>query len=157
MKTVKLKEQLFNFETMMPIIMMIFVIVFIVDVHDLPRISKRTPFLVAFITLILLLIQTYISISQNRKDNEKKEKNEKAASLKKNKVLHLLLIMLLYDAGIYFFGFFPSTIVMLAVTMRAIGEKSLVRISLVSGMFLIIFYFVFVKFFRLIPPVGVLW
>ncbi|MBW2154049.1 MAG: tripartite tricarboxylate transporter TctB family protein [Deltaproteobacteria bacterium] len=157
MKTNNWRRQLVNFEIMMPIIMMIFVVVFIVDVYDLPKIAKRTPSLVGLITLVLLLIQTSISIAQNLKDNEKKEKNATEASLKKNKVLYLLLIMLLYNAAIYFFGFLSSTIVMMVITMRAIGEKSLVRISLVSGMFLIVFYFVFVKFFRLKPPEGVLW
>jgi len=46
---------------------------------------------------------------------------------------------------------------MLAITMRMIGEKSLIKISLVSGIFLLTFYFVFMIFFGLRPPSGVLW
>ena len=157
MKQDNWKEQLVSFEIIVPIIMVIFILVFIVDVYDLPRISRRTPLLVGTITLVLLFFQIGISVLKIRKNDEKKEAGKKLSSLKTNKAFYLLLIMLLYHAGIYYVGFFPSTIVMLAITMRMIGEKSLIKISLVSGIFLLTFYFVFMIFFGLRPPSGVLW
>lgn len=149
MKNTRWKDQLLNYEIIVPITMIIFVVVFIIDVYDLPKIAKRTPLLVGFITLALLFIQTCISISRNLKDREKIEKIKISGNLIKSKTLQLLLIMILYGVGMYSFGFFPSTIVMLPITMWMVGEKDVIKIILVSGIFLIMFYVFFIKIFGL--------
>lgn len=153
MKNTRLKDQLLDYEIIVPITMIIFVVVFMIDVYDLPKVAKRTPLLVGLITLALLFIQTCISILKNLKDSEKKEKIKISGNLIKNKTLQLLLIMILYGVAMYSFGFFPSTIVMLPITMWMVGEKDVIKIILVSGIFLIMFYVLFIKVFGL-KPVG---
>lgn len=153
MKNTRLKDQLLDYEIVVPITMIIFVVVFMIDVYDLPKVAKRTPLLVGLITLALLFIQTCISILKNLKDSEKKEKIKISGNLIKNKTLQLLLIMILYGVAMYSFGFFPSTIVMLPITMWMVGEKDVIKIILVSGIFLIMFYVLFIKVFGL-KPVG---
>jgi len=154
MKNTRWKDQLLNYEIIVPITMIIFVVVFIIDVYDLPKVAKRTPLLVGFITLALLFIQTCISILKDLKDSEKIEKIKISGNLLKNKALQLLLIMILYGVGMYSFGFFPSTIVMLPITMWVVGEKDVIKIILVSGIFLIMFYVFFIKVFGLEPLGG---
>lgn len=155
MKNKKWKGKLLNYEIIMPIVMIVFIVLFIVNVYSLPKVAKRAPLLVGSITLFFLLVQTYISILNNLKNNEE-EKSKLSRGLLKNKVLQLLLIMILYIAIMSYFGYFPSTIIMLVVTMWVIGEKQLLRITLVSVVFIIVFYIVFVKIFGLQPPAGLL-
>jgi len=90
MKNTRWKDQLLNYEIIVPITMIIFVVVFIIDVYDLPKVAKRTPLLVGFITLALLFIQTCISILKDLKDSEKIEKIKISGNLLKNKALQLL-------------------------------------------------------------------
>jgi len=149
MKNTRLKDQLLDYEIIVPITMIIFVVVFMIDVYDLPKVAKRTPLLVGFITLALLFIQTCISILKNLKDSEKKEKIKISGNLIKDKTLQLLLIMILYGVAMYSFGFFPSTIVMLPITMWMVGEKDVIKIILVSGIFLVMFYVLFIEVFGL--------
>jgi len=137
--------------------MIIFILVYMIDIYELPKISRKTPFLVGSITFALLIIQLCISLSGNLKETEADEKSKETGKLRTNKALFLLFIMLLYNLGIYSFGFFPPTIVMLVITMWGIGEKNPIKIVMVSGTFLIVFYLVFVRFFSLKPPAGVLW
>jgi hypothetical protein len=153
-KNNKWKDQLLTYEIIVPITMIIFVVVLIIDVYDLPKVAKRAPLLVGFITLALLFIQTCISIVKNLKDTEKIEKIKISGNLIKDKALQLLLIMILYGVAMYSFGFFPSTIVMLPITMWMVGEKDVIKIILASGIFLIIFYVVFIKVFGLKPLGG---
>lgn len=153
----KWKTQLINFEIILPVVMIIFIIVYMLNISDLPKISRRTPFLVGSITFALLILQLCISLARNLKGTASDESSNETGKLKTNKALFLFFMMLFYNLGIYYLGFFIPTILMLVITMWVIGEKDPIKIIIVSGTFLIVFYLVFVRFFSLKPPSGVLW
>lgn len=148
-------NQLICYEVLMPIILTLFVISFVISVYELPKIAKRMPLIVGFITLFFLFIETGLSISKVRKKATKLEETKKPFSFSVGKSLLFVCIMILYGLGIYCIGYLIPTCLVLVITMRLLGEKSIWKILLVSGGFLAIFYLTFKGIFGLYMPKGI--
>ena len=148
-------QQYVCYEILMPIILILFVVSFIVSVYDLPKIAKRMPLLVGFVTLFFLVIETLHAIGRIRKTSEKTEKTPNTFSFAGQKALLFVCIMILYGLGIYCVGYLIPTCLMLVITMRLLGEKSVFKILIVSGGFLAVFYLTFKGIFGLYMPKGI--
>jgi hypothetical protein len=113
------------------------------------------PMLVGFVTLIFLVLETLLAIGRVQKTSEKTEASPKIFSFGGMKALIFICIMILYGLGIYCIGYLIPTCLMLVITMRFIGEKSILKILMVSGGFLALFYLTFKGIFGLFMPKGI--
>jgi len=148
-------HQYLCYEILMPVLLILFVASFILNVYDLPKIAKRMPLIVGFITLFFLIVETNLAVSKVQKNAEKPEAFKKMFSSFDVKAIWFVLVMILYGFGIYCIGYLIPTCLMLVITMRLLGEKSVLRILMVSGGFLAVFYLTFKGIFGLYMPKGI--
>jgi hypothetical protein len=148
-------DPLVNYDVIMPVLLICFVITFIINVFDLPTVAKRMPLLVGFITLFFLVIEAVRAVRKALGASVESENIIKSIKFLDNKALQFVCVMFLYGVGIYAFGYLVPTAVMLMVTIRMLGEKRISRILLVSAGFLAVFYLTFIGLFGLYMPKGV--
>ena len=156
----KVKNVLSNFEFIVPAVMLTFVVVFLIDIQRLPAAARRMPTIIGVISvglIVTLMITQYKQIFCIKKEEDSgEEAPKKGISAANKKVLIISAIMILYVLGIIYIGYFVATFVMIVATALILGERNYLAIVLTPLVYCLFTYLVFVQYFSLRLPSGIL-
>lgn len=157
----KLKK-LVDYEVIMPVIMFIFALTYLIDVSDNLRTGRLFPQLVCIIMLLLLARIIIVNIMRKLvSETGAVEVTGVGKAVKsrfierKGLVLFTFIVMLfLYYLAILLVGYVYSTFVFTVTAMLVLGYKEKKVVLLVSVIFLLVIYVVFVLGFDFVLPQG---
>lgn len=156
----KIKNLIFNYELLVPVVLLIFIVIFMLDIQNLPAAARRMPALVGPITfamIVALMIIKRKEIFNISGVGEDEDQNTHKVSANATKKVGLITtIIIFYLAGIHFIGYFISTFVMIIAATLLLGEKNYLGIAVTSILFSVVMYLVFVVYFSLRLPSGLL-
>ena len=156
----KIKSLIFNYEFLIPLFMLAFIVVYFFDISSLPAPARGMPTLIGSVALVLIAILLFTKhkdiFNFSRIEDGAKDKNLEDKQAATRKVAIITAIVILYIVGIYLIGYFVSTFIMIVATALLLGERNYLSISITTILFSVIMYFVFVSYFSLRLPSNLL-
>ncbi|HZK19013.1 MAG TPA: tripartite tricarboxylate transporter TctB family protein [Clostridia bacterium] len=163
----RLKGSILNYEVIMTLLMMAFVVVLMVDSHNLTKVGKMFPQGIGFVALVLLLTQLYQSLRQKPGGAETVEHDDHGEIVGGDKpkvgmetpklLLTFVLLMAVYWVMMVTLGYMLATLIIMPITMWVLGMKRIIVLITTTVLVVASIQVIFVNIFKVSLPGGMFW